>query len=229
MAPTLLLIRWVFDTLEAMKNKLIIGGVIIVIGLLFSWHWIFPNGSTATAMSAAPSTINPSTLEGIQQSTTTPWAPELKHLKARLSSIGLAALTAEGSVEHTHEHLDIFINGARVAVPAGIGIDQMAGYISPIHVHDNTSTIHIESPMQRDFTLGEFFDVWGVYFTKDCIGGYCADATHSLSVYVDGQPFAGSDPRMLTLKEHQEIAIVYGTASDTPATIPSSFNFPQGE
>ena len=28
------------------------------------------------------------------------------------------------------------------------------------HTHDSTGIIHIESPLKRDFTLGQFFDVW---------------------------------------------------------------------
>jgi hypothetical protein len=44
---------------------------------------------------------------------------------------------------------------------------------SPIHTHDTSGIVHIESPTVRPFTLGQFFDVWGVRFTSDCIGGDC--------------------------------------------------------
>ena len=64
-------------------------------------------------------------------------------------------------------------------------------------------------------------------FTKDCIGGYCADTTNTLQVYVNGALYEG-DLRTLALGEQQEIAIVYGTPAEVPATIPASFTFPEG-
>jgi hypothetical protein len=54
--------------------------------------------------------------------------------------------------------------------------------------------IHVESPTVGKFYLGQFFDIWGVRLTSDCIGGYCTDATNTLTVYVNGEKYAG-DPR----------------------------------
>lgn len=210
-----------------MKTRLIIGAVILLIIALLSWRFIFPSSSpTSAVMQPAPLAVDPSTLPGIQN-TPAPWTVELSQLKERLTAIGLAALSEEGAALHIHQHLDIFINGTPVAVPSGIGVNQAAGFISPVHVHDTTGVIHVESPMIRDFTLGELFDVWGVRFTKDCIGSYCADTTNTISLYVNGTLATSTDPRDLLLTAHQEIAIVYG--STTPATIPSSFDFPAGE
>ena len=78
--------------------------------------------------------------------------------------MGLPALTAEGEALHTHQHIDIYVDGQPVVVPAYIGINATEGFLSPIHTHDSTGIIHVESPTVRDFTLGEFFDVWGVRF-----------------------------------------------------------------
>lgn len=209
-----------------MKTKLVILAVVIVISVLLGWRFIFPSRQpVAPVMQPAPLAIDPSALPGIQN-TPAPWVIELSHLKERLAATGLAALSEEGAALHIHQHLDIFINGTPVAVPAGIGVNQAAGFISPVHVHDNTSVIHVESPLARDFTLGEFFDVWGLRFTKECIGSYCADATNLLKVYVNGTQLT-TDPRDLVLAAHQEIAVIYG--STTPAAIPSSFEFPAGE
>jgi hypothetical protein len=46
-------------------------------------------------------------------------------------------------------------------VPANIGIDEQAGYLTSLHTHDATGIIHVESPTRRSFNLGDFFDVWG--------------------------------------------------------------------
>ena len=56
-------------------------------------------------------------------------------------------------------------------VPAGVGIpgpqQVMDGFVEGgrclywLHTHDSTGVVHIESPVQRGYTLGQFFDVWG--------------------------------------------------------------------
>jgi hypothetical protein len=209
-------------TSTAVIGALVVGAVILGIGYLAFGH----TGGSPTATSTPTTTADPSILPGINTGLA-PWAPELASLKARLAADSLPALPAEGTVLHIHQHLDLFINGNPVAVPAGIGINEAAGFISPIHVHDTSGIIHVESPYQATFTLGEFFDIWGVRFAKDCIGGYCTDASHSLRVYVNGELSQG-DPRQIPLSSHQEISIFYGTAAQVPATIPSSFTFPAG-
>jgi hypothetical protein len=157
-----------------------------------------------------------------------PWPAELTHLKDRLTAIGLPALSAEGTALHIHQHLDIYVHGKRIDVPAGIGIhESFPPFISPIHVHDTTGIVHVESPTVQTFTLGEFFDIWGVRLSSACLGGYCADATSSLLVYVNGAPYTG-DPRALALAAHQEIVIIYGTTAELPQPIPASYSFPQG-
>jgi hypothetical protein len=170
--------------------------------------------------------MNPENLTGIQKGST-PWLPELKNLGKRLQEIGLPALIQEGTALHTHEHLDIIINGQKIIVPADIGVNDAAGFSAPIHTHDETAIIHVESPIVRTFNLGQFFDIWGVLLTKNCIGGYCNNGNQNLKVFVDGILFQG-DPRTVELKNHEEIVITFGIPEELPTVIPSSFNFPAG-
>jgi hypothetical protein len=175
---------------------------------------------------AAPQNeTDPNKLPGIQMGPA-PWIAEVENLLARLDAIHLPALTAEGNKLHIHQHLDLIINGAPVIVPADIGINYIARFISPLHTHDETGIIHVESDEVRDFTLGEFFDVWGVRFTKDCVGGYCAKGENALRVFVNGKPVAG-DPRKLVLQPHQEIAVIYGSQAAFKS-VPSTYQFPPG-
>lgn len=195
-------------------------GAIVLLGVGFL---LIPTHSTPAA---SPTTIaDPSALPGIATSSA-PWPAELTHLLDRLKADNLPALAMEGSVMHIHQHLDVFVEGKPVTIPAGIGIAQGVGF-SPIHVHDGTGVIHVESPTVETFTLGQFFDVWGVKFTATCIGGYCADGTKTLKVYVNGTLYQG-DPRLLALAQHQEIAITYGTDKEAPQ-IPAVFSFPAGD
>lgn len=200
----------------------IIGVVILGIGYL-----AFSHTDTQSVTATTPVTVgDPLTLPGISTSTA-PWAPEFDNLKARLAADSLPQLTMEGEVLHIHQHLDLYIDGQPIQVPADIGINESAGWLSPIHVHDTTGIIHVESPYVATFTLGEFFDVWGVRFTTQCIGSYCTNESKNLRVYVNGELYQG-DPREIPLASHQEIVIAYGTAAELPATIPTSFPFPAG-
>lgn len=153
-----------------------------------------------------------------------PWGTAVASLADRLQVIGLPALTQEGSVLHIHQHLDLFVDGRRVPVPGGIGINDNS-FISPIHTHDTSGVIHVESQTKEQFMLGQFFAIWGVRFTPRTLGGYHASATRPLRFYVDGKHLAG-DPTMPILASHEEIAVVVGKA---PARIPSRYAFSAGE
>jgi hypothetical protein len=166
------------------------------------------------------------TLPGLQNGPA-PWGANTADLAQRLQAIGLPPLSpVEGTVIHIHQHLDLYVDGRRVPVPAGIGIDPAVGY-APLHTHDASGVIHVESPTVRTYTLGELFAVWGVRLTPSCLGGYCAGGGRQLRVYVDGRPYRG-DPTTLALTPHQELVVAFGTAAQLPSPIPSSYPFPPG-
>jgi hypothetical protein len=156
-----------------------------------------------------------------------PWRAETAQLRARLSAIGLQALTGEGQAQHTHQHLDLYVDGRQVTIPTDIGINRTAGFLSPIHTHDATGIIHVESPVVRNFTLGEFFDVWGVRFDAHCVGGVCDGSGRVLSVFLNGRPYTG-DLRALVLMAHEEIVVAVGAPASLPNPIPASYAFPAG-
>jgi hypothetical protein len=156
-----------------------------------------------------------------------PWPANTGGLRARLRALALPALGREGSVLHIHQHLDVFVHGRRVPVPAGIGIAAAQGFISPLHTHDASGVVHVESPDVRAFTLGELFGVWGVRLTRRCVGGYCASGADRVRVYADGREFTG-DPGVLPLAPHAEIVVAFGTLRQLPRPLPSSYAFPPG-
>jgi hypothetical protein len=143
---------------------------------------------------------------------------------------------------HAHAHLDVFIDGAPVIVPAGIGIntsdpdvhrfDEPGGVawggiqlcaqpcISPLHTHDVTGVIHTESATPAPNTLGQLFIEWDVKLTATCVGEYCAP-DKPVAFYIDGKPYTG-DPAAIELANRREIAIVIGTP---PAVIPVTGTF----
>jgi len=180
------------------------------------------NGSPRTLL--VPPANLPRELRG-----TTPWPANIGQLRARLDAIGLPALGTMGTRLHIHQHLDVYVDGRRVTVPEGVGIGTNGPqvFFSPLHTHDATGVVHVESPVVKTFTLGQFLAVWGVRFTPRCLGGYCVRGADRIRVYSDGRPVTG-DPRALPLEEHEEIVVTYGTKAQLPKPIPSSYPFPAG-
>jgi hypothetical protein len=145
---------------------------------------------------------------------------------AQAKAAGLPMLGAEGQVLHIHSHLDVFVDGKAVTVPAEIGIDVPKQQISPLHTHDTSGVVHIESPVKADFTLGQFMTEWNVPISKDAIGTLKVGDGKELHVYVNGKEQAG-DPASLKLAAHDEIAVVYGAPSDK-VQVPSTYTWPEG-
>lgn len=148
-----------------------------------------------------------------------PWPNNTTDLAARLAML---KLPASGGVMHIHAHLEISMNGTQVTVPADIGIGN--GAESPVHTHDVSGVIHMEAASQATFTLGEFFDVWGVRFTSTCLGGSCSTGGQTLRLFVNGKPYTG-DPRALALSDHDEVVVAYGTQAQLPSPIPATFDW----
>jgi hypothetical protein len=137
---------------------------------------------------------------------------------ASIAAAGLPALSTEQLEYHIHAHLDIFVDGDAKLVPADIGIDNVVRVISPLHTHDLTGVIHVESAMPRSFTLGQFFAEWDVKLDENCVGQYCKPAM-PIGVYVNGEQFNGN-PATIEFVDLQEIAIVIGSP---PIAIPRNY------
>ena len=169
------------------------------------------------------------------------WPAPQDPLKLTVAA-GLKPERKETLIHHVHSHLDVFVNGRHVPVPAGIGInihdpgvkvftaaDGSKAYggislcaqpcISPLHTHDDSGILHTESASSVPNRLGQFFTEWGVKLSRTCVGSYCHLAKPH--VYVNGRPFTG-DPATIQLTDHKEIAIVIGSP---PKTIPASADF----
>jgi hypothetical protein len=156
-----------------------------------------------------------------------PWPANAAKLQQRLRAIGLAPLTEEGQVLHIHQHLDIFVGGKPVDVPGDLGIGQ--GFISDLHTHASypPGIIHVESPTDARFSLGQFFAVWGVPLSATCIGSLCEAGDKRLRAWVNGTEVT-ADPTRIVLEEHQQIVLAYGTAAQAPKPVPASYAWPEG-
>jgi hypothetical protein len=185
-----------------------------------------PVPQTATA---GPSMVTsaPTSAAGVQGRTSNPPWDVPVDTSAAVAAAGLPMLGAEGNAVHIHAHLDLIVNGAPVRVPADIGVDDARQKISPLHSHDTSGVIHIESPTApATFTLGQFFVEWQVSLAADHVGGLVVDDTHQLKVYVNGRLYTG-DPAAIVLAVHDEIAIVYGTPVQQ-TSVPGTYQWTNG-
>ena len=141
---------------------------------------------------------------------------------------GIKCQTSEQVAYHIHAHLAIYASGDPQAVPAGIGIpgpqQVIDGFVAGgkclywLHTHDATGVVHIESPVRRVYTLGQFFDVWGRPLSDTQVGR----ATGHVTAFVNGKRFAG-DPRSIKLTPHAVIQLDVGKIVS-----PQPFTFPAG-
>ena len=118
---------------------------------------------------------------------------------------GIECLGSEQLKFHDHAHLSIFVDGAQRTVPAFIGIAPDGSCLYWLHSHTPDGVIHMESPVQRSFTLGDYFDIWGQPLSSTQVG----PAKGTVTAFVDGKRFNG-DPRTIKLAEHANIQLDVG-------------------
>lgn len=164
------------------------------------------------------------------RATAPPWWPPAAPLAGAYAD-GLVPIL--GSVRsHDHAHLDLFVDGEPVEIPAGIGIvdpvpsdqgvDSAAGIYSPLHTHRNDGILHLEpSTEPLTMTIGHMFDVWQVRLDEHCLGHSCG----GLRSWVNGVEWTG-DPRTIPLTPHDQIVLASG--SQAPDPVPSRYEFPIG-
>jgi len=138
-----------------------------------------------------------------------------------LAAIGVSFAAAEFASYNTlkmhwHPILTITMNGSPVTISAQIGIDASlwkdhsldqygVGGLAPLHTHDTSGTIHVESNSVRDFTLHQFLAIWGQPADGGAINGHTV-----LSLSVDGQS-QPSPTQDVVFKDKQQIAMTLAT------------------
>lgn len=147
-----------------------------------------------------------------------PWRPEYAHLSQRLKLIGIPPGGKEKF--HIHAMLRIYINGLLAPLPADIGLDSAKGIESSMHTHDSTGIIHMEAPHPFNYTLGDFFAVWGVKLGPAQVGGLTGYGGDRLHFYLNGKPL--SNPAALVLHRYDSVVIGYGPPNSFPHN-PSTF------
>jgi hypothetical protein len=139
---------------------------------------------------------------------------------------GIPCGSMEVTTYHVHAHLIITGDGVQRQVPAGIGIANPSvgpgGFVATgtcfmwLHTHDASGVIHIEAPAQQDFTLRQFFDIWGKKLSSSRVG----DDSGTVTAFVNGRKYEG-DPGDIKLVNHQSIVLMIGKT----IAVPGNYNF----
>jgi hypothetical protein len=100
----------------------------------------------------------------------------------------------------------------------GIGVPFVAAgsCFSWLHTHAADGIIHIESPVQRTYTLGNFFDIWGQPLSRTRVG----PAKGTVTALYNGQVWTGN-PRDIPLDAHSQIQLEVGKPLVAPVHITS--------
>jgi hypothetical protein len=131
---------------------------------------------------------------------------------------GISCGPTEQLAYHIHAHLAVFDNARIYSLPAGVGIPGSSAaqtQYGPIaaggrcfywlHTHTADGIIHIESPTQRIYTLGDFFDIWDQPLTSTRVG----DLHGHITAYLNGKAWT-QDVRAIPLLPHGLIQLDIG-------------------
>jgi hypothetical protein len=142
---------------------------------------------------------------------------------------GIQCAPIEQLAYHIHAHLQVYVDGQPRQLPAAIGMIGPVAQQTPngpfygaqqcyywLHTHATDGIIHIESPTQAVYTLGDFFDEWGQPLSSTQVG----PATGPVTALVDGKPWTES-PRAIPL--HEDAVIQLDVGSPTVPFQPVSF------
>lgn len=108
---------------------------------------------------------------------------ELENMSSR--EIALRRTTDMATEYHIHPELSIIIDDVPVVIPQNLGVD--ATGMTAIHTHDEKGVIHVESPVKKDFTLGDFFAVWNKDFSSSKLINMSVDKDSEIVVTVNGE------------------------------------------
>ncbi|HET9014183.1 MAG TPA: hypothetical protein VFN57_01210 [Thermomicrobiaceae bacterium] len=176
----------------------------------------------------APGSQGPVGPEGIP----IPQVPQLTSLGSAATGStvdGIQCDSTEQVLFHIHAHLTIFVNGQQRQIPYGIGIPNVQAQQTPqgpfaasgscfywLHTHADDGIIHIESPVQKTFTLGDFFAIWGQPLSTSQVG----PAKGPVVALYNGKQYLGN-PQDIPLTNHANIQLEVGKPLVSPVIVNS--------
>jgi hypothetical protein len=173
--------------------------------------------ATQTAATQTTATATATGFEGVPIEAGAALAPASTTQTGKVD--GITCGPTEQLAYHIHAHLSVFVNGTPRSLPGGVGIPGSAVEQSSqgpvavggqciywLHTHAPDGVIHVESPTQRIYTLGDFFDEWHQPLSASQVAG----AMGKVTALVNGKPWT-KDPRAIPLIPHAVIQLDVGS------------------
>jgi hypothetical protein len=127
----------------------------------------------------------------------------------------------------TYAHVQVYVHGRSRALPGGIGIVDQAVIETPHGLYYSTNTcmywlhtraadglIEVESPVPRQFTLGDFFAIWNQPLTATHVARFRGKVTAT----VNGRLWHG-DPASIPLTQNAAIQLSVGKPTPAPQPV----------
>lgn len=197
---------------------LVLAGVVVIVAIIIGLAVSLPTGRSTSSAHLGP--------EGMPLQT----GPDLASASTAASGQsvdGISCSATEQVAYHIHAHLAVYVDGRPRTIPYGIGTVKPIASNTPsgvfaqastcyywLHTHVSDGVIHVESPNQAQYTLGQFFDIWQQPLSAAQVG----PATGAVTAYVNGKPFTGN-PRDIPLQPHEAIQLDVGTPHITPQPV----------
>ncbi len=204
-------------------------GVVLLAGCGSSGSSSSSSTSASTQATASPGATSTLGFEAVPLEQGPDLAPASTTQTGPVDGIGCGP--TEQLAYHIHAHLAIYVNGTPRSLPAGVGIPGSTAQLTSrgpvaqggqciywLHTHTTDGVIHVESPTQRIYTLGSFFDAWHQPLSTDAAAG----ARGRVTALVNGKPWR-KDPRSIPLSPHAVIQLSVGA----PAVPFQSVNWAQ--
>lgn len=80
-------------------------------------------------------------------------------------------------------------------MPSQIGITPSGAL--PLHTHDDSGLIHVESPKRKTFKLKDFFKVWGQPLSKKLVLDHALTKNERVTILVNGAQSKGVGSQVL--------------------------------
>jgi hypothetical protein len=115
---------------------------------------------------------------------------------------------------HVHAHLSIFMSGDQLMIPSRIGFVEPTATSEchyPMHTHNRSGIVHMHASAPTDFTLGQFFEIWGRPLERDNVADFTNMPIRFFVVDEDNvvEEHTG-DPAEILLIDHRDITIQIG-------------------
>ena len=125
---------------------------------------------------------------------------------------GLACTSNTTPTYQVNAHLAIIYNGQWVQAPKNVGVASSCTY--EMSTSDHTGTVHIGSTSVKNYTLGNFFDIWGEPLTSTNVAGLTGDVVAYINDNGESRRYMG-DLRAISLTSHRAVTLQIGTPAIT--------------